>query len=113
MLADKSLGKPDDPEVIRRKIEMISEVALNPTTARNFVENYKYSFDFDGNLYFNVANELRYSSRAAKKALEIFKESGFDYDNREDRSHIDLTFLTGYLTASGFLQKAKLATQSR
>lgn len=110
VLADKSLGKQDDPEVIRKKIDLISNVALNPSVARNYVEGNRYKYDLDGNLSTEITSELRYSSKAARKALEAFERRGFDYSNREDRSSIDLTFLTGYFTPTGFIKRAELVS---
>lgn len=113
VLSDKSLGRIDDPEIVRKKIELISEVALNPSGARDFVERHRYRYDLDGNLHPEVTSELKYASRAVKRAFGIFQDHGFDYNNRDDRSHIDLTFLTGYFTPVGFVHNARLAAQSR
>lgn len=113
VLADKPLGNPQDPDVIRKKMELISEVALNPGAARGFVEQHKYKYDVDGNLDDNLVSELRYSSQAVKRALEVLQGHGIHYDNKDDRSYIDMTFLTGYFTPVGFVQKAELAAKGK
>lgn len=108
ILADKERGKPDDPDVIRKKTELIAEVSLNPGYARNFVEQHRYRYDLDGNLDSQITSELRYTSGAVRRAFEVFGNNGIQYDNREQRSRIDLAFLTGYFTPVGLVQKARL-----
>ena len=112
ILADKSLGKPDDPDTIRKKIDLISNVALNPSNARNFVERNRYRYDLDGNLDTEITSELRYSSKAVQKALDIFRNNSFDYKRQVDRSRIDLMFLTGYFTPTGFVKEAEFESTS-
>lgn len=109
VLADKTLGKPDDPDAVRKRLDLISEVALNPGTARSFVEFYRRKYDLEDNLDLEVTGELRYASRVVKRAFDIFQSHGISYDNNEQRSQIDLTFLTGYYTPVGFVQKTELA----
>ena len=38
VLADKSLGDPMDPNVVRRKVDLISEVTVDPNYPFSFVE---------------------------------------------------------------------------
>ncbi len=113
VLADKSLGDPQDPDVVRKKIDLISQVSIHPAYARDAVENNRFNYDSEGNFNADVLTELRYASGAAGRALEIFAKNGVHYGNKADRSHIDMTFLTGYYTPKGFVEKAKLAAKEK
>lgn len=112
VLADKSLGEVDDPAVMDRKIDLLSDIALRPSTARDFVESHRHQYDSQGNPSPVLMSELRYSSQAVARSLAIFREEGLVYDHREDRSRIDLAFLTGYYTPLGFVQQASLSARS-
>lgn len=111
VLADKSLGLPQDPETIRKRKDLIASVALNPSYAMEIVERNKYSYDSKGNLSGNMLSELRYTSQAVDNALQEFANHGLIYANHDSRSRIDLTFLTGYFTPVGFVEKARLEAQ--
>lgn len=113
VLADKSLGDPRDPSVIQERLQRIAEVALYPIKALGFVEGNRYNYDSQGNLSNMLVDELRYVSKAVRRAFDIFARYGIHYDNKEQRSHIDMTFLTGYYTPAGFVQKAELAASGR
>jgi hypothetical protein len=113
VLADKSLGLPGDSETIRKKKDLIASVALNPWYAMEIVERNKYSYDSEGNLSGTILSELRYTSRAFDYALQEFADHGLIYSNHEARSRIDLTFLTGYFTPIGLIEKARLEAQGK
>ena len=109
VLADKSIGDPEDPETLTRKMELISEHTINRGYARNIVERNRREFDSQGNLSASLTSELRYSSRAVQRGLEVFEKHDIIYDHHDQRSQIDMNFLTGYYTPIGFVQKALLA----
>ena len=109
VLADKSIGDPEDPETLTRKMELIGKHTINRGYARNIVERNRREFDSKGNLSASLTSELRYSSRAVQRGLEVFEKHGIIYDHHEERSQIDMTFLTGYYTPIGFVQKTILA----
>jgi len=113
VLADKSLGEPRDPSVMKMKRELISQYSLDPRYAMSMIENNKHNYDMEGNFYPAQTSELRYASKAVNRALEIFANHGINYDTKNHRSHIDMTFLTGYFTPTGFEQKAQLVSEDR
>ncbi len=111
VLADKSLGHHQDPETLRNRMQKIAEVQINPTTARRFVNQHRHDYDDEGNLRTDLVGELRYGSKTVDRALEIFRDHNVDYTKRDERSLIDMTFLTGYFTPIGYLQIAELAAR--
>lgn len=111
VLADTNLGLPQDPETIKRKREMLLELALYPAQAVNMVEGYKDRFDSQGNLNPGLVSELRYCAQPAKKVLAIFKEFGLDYSG-EARSSIDMTLLKGLWTPIGIVENATVAARN-
>jgi len=110
VLADTSLGHPQDRETVKKKIELLSEVSLSPLYPRDIIENYKYQFDSEGNLNSNVVQELIYCAQPVKRALEEFAKQGIKYEGKE-RSLIDTTFLTGFWTPVGFVDNARLVAE--
>lgn len=107
VLADTELGAPQDPATIKRKIDLLSELALYPGYAVSIVEDNKNHFDSQGNLNAALVSELRYCAQPARRVLDIFKECGFAYDG-ENRSLIDMTLLKGFWTPIGMVEKAKM-----
>jgi len=107
VLADKSLGNPEDTVTIQKKIDLLEKVALSPRFAQNIMEQLRRAYDSRGNLDSNVAGEIRYASRVVEKALKVFEDHGILYTG-EGRSVIDETFLTGFWTPKGFLSHAKI-----
>lgn len=113
VMADKALGDPRDSSVVKRKIDLIAQVALHPAYAWDFVESNRHYYDSEGNFNIDAVGELRYASGAAKRALAVFEKNGVHYGNKSDRSNIDMTFLTGYFTPKGFVEKAELAVKKK
>jgi hypothetical protein len=111
VLADKSLGDPRDPKTLKKRIERIGEVALEPKYALNVVENNKDQYDSEGNLCYSMVSELRYCARPVDRALKEFERRGIKYSGK-GRSIIDRTLLTGLWTPEGFVENAKLAAKS-
>jgi hypothetical protein len=110
VLADKNLGHPQDPATIRRKIDTIREVTIDPTFPLQFVEQNRYNFDSQGNLNSALVGELRYSAQPVRRALDEFAKQGVYYDG-EGRSIIDSTLLKGFWTPIGFVDNARLVAQ--
>ncbi len=106
VLADKSFGKPDDPETTRKKIACMNEVAFNPRYGLSFMEEHRQHFDSQGNLYADLVSELRYCAQPVRRSLDIFQEKGISYEN-EGRDLIDATFLRGFWTPIGFVENAR------
>lgn len=107
VLADKSLGKPDDPVVMRKKVEILGEVAHDPGLPVRLVESTRLKFDSEGNLSPDLVRELVYCSQPVQRALEIFASRGKPYD-QVGRSEIDLVLLNGFWTPVGYVQNAKV-----
>ena len=107
VLADKSLGRHDDAVALAEKIQRISEVAIDPSFPVSFVEHYRHSFDSQGNLNFELVEELKYCAQPVQRALEEFSKQGIKYDST-GREKIDKALLTGYWTPTGFVQNAAL-----
>lgn len=111
LLADPELGDPRDPQTVQIKKNLVAGLAINPLQATLLVDYHnRMSIDATGNLDFQLATELRYSAKSASRALEVFRQHGITYDG-DGRSLIDLVFLTGYWTPTGFLQNAQLAAK--
>lgn len=110
VLADKKLGAPQDSETVAKKIDLISELALDPKFPFNFVESNKYNFDSNGNLHPQLVSELRYCARPVQRALGEFAKQGFEYRG-DARSKIDETLLKGFWTPIGFVDNARLKAQ--
>ncbi len=108
VLADKTLGKHDDPNVIQEKIKRLSEVSIFPEWPRGFVEGRRNSFDSQGNLDRQIVAELQYCAQPVQRGLEEFAKRGIKYEG-EGRSLIDATFLKGYWTPVGFVDNARIA----
>ncbi len=111
VLADTSLGVPQDPETIRRKIEMLSDLALYPAYAVSIVENNKDRFDSQGNLNPWLVSELRYCAQPVRRVLDIFKGVGLTYEG-VNRSTVDMALLSGFWTPLGLVEHAQLIAQS-
>ena len=112
LLADKSLGDPHDPNVMRKKVELLSEVTLDPSFPLSFVEKNRYSFDSQGNLNPQLVSELRYAAQPVQRALEEFAQRDIKYDSK-GRSKIDGTLLKGFWTPIGFVDNARISAQSK
>lgn len=112
LLADKSMGDPNDPEVMRRKIELLSEVTLDPNHPSRFVEQNKYGFDSHGNLNPHLVGELRYAAQPVQRALQEFAKPGITYDG-SGRNKIDEILLKGFWTPLGFVDNARVSAQGK
>lgn len=110
VLADKSLGEVSDAETIKRKKEILSEVALDVNNINSLVESNRYNYDSDGNLSYSLMSELRYCSRPVDRVLEVFKNHGINYEGK-DRTIIDETLLTGYWSSQGILENARVVAK--
>ena len=106
----KKLGSPSDPEIFKRKIEILYEVAIDKSAITHWVQDNRYNFDTEGNLYPRIVGELRYCARPVPRALEEFSKRGKYYDE-ENRDFIDLTFLKGLWTPIDFVDNARLRAQ--
>jgi hypothetical protein len=107
VLADKELGKPDDPNTVKRKIEVIGEVALVPSYSRWVVEKNLQNFDSEGNLDIRTVSELMYCAKPVQRALAEFEKQGIKYEG-ENRSRIDNVLLTGFWTPEGYVENARV-----
>jgi hypothetical protein len=112
VLADKSLGQPQDPETLGKKVDLLNEVTLDPTYPLHFVEQHRYSFDSQGNLNPQLVGELRYCAQPVQRALDEFAKQGVQYEG-EGRSKIDATLLKGFWTPIGYVNNAKLKAQDK
>lgn len=112
VLADKSFGDPNDPKILKKKAEILSDVAIDKSRIRNWVEKHRYKFDSEGNLDSEIIGELRYCARPVQRALEEFTNRGLNYDEKS-RSIIDLTFLKGFWTPIGFVDNARIIAESK
>ncbi len=112
VLADKSLGDPKDPAVLRKKIEKLAEVAVTRSGIASWVESKKDEFDSQGNLSPKIVGELRYCAQPVPRALDEFAKRGMSYDGK-DRSYIDSTLLRGLWTPQGFVDNARLRAESK
>ncbi len=107
VLADKELGQPQDPETLRKKVDLLSEVTLDPTFPLHYVEQNRYCFDSEGNLNPHMVSELKYCAKPVQRALEEFSRQGIKYEG-EGRSRIDTTLLKGFWTPIGYVDNARL-----
>lgn len=113
VLADKSLGNPNDPEVLKKKTEILHEIAIDKSSVAGWVQKCRYeSFDSEGNLSPSLVAELRYCAQPVDRALEEFRKRGINYDER-GRNTIDATFLSGLWTPMGFVDNARLRAGSQ
>jgi hypothetical protein len=112
VLADKSLGQPQDPATLGKKVDLLNEVTLDPTYPLHFVEQHRYSFDSQGNLNPQLVGELRYCAQPVQRALDEFAKQGVQYEG-EGRSKIDATLLKGFWTPIGYVNNAKLKAQDK
>lgn len=110
VLADKTLGNPQDHSTLKRKIDMLAEVTINPWFALNFVEQNRYNFDSEGNLSPKLVKELIYCAQPVQRALAEFERQGIKYEGN-GRNAIDATFLTGFWTPLGFVDNARVRAQ--
>ena len=111
LLADKSLGDPNDPNVMKRKINLLSEVTLNPYFPTSFVEEHRLNFDSQGNLNPDLVRELIYAAQPVQRALEEFAKRSINYNS--ERSKIDETLLKGFWTPIGFVDNARISAQNK
>ncbi len=112
VLADKSLGEPQDPATLKRKVDALSEVTLHPYYPQGQVEQSRYSFDSQGNLSPGLVSELRYCAQPVKRAIEEFASQGIMYEG-DGRSKIDAALLRGFWTPKGFVDNARLRARER
>ncbi len=107
VLADTSLGNHSDPLVVKKRMALIDSVALDRRTASNIVEQNRYNYDSEGNLYSSLVSELRYCARPVQRVLELFSAKNRQYD-LNNRNVIDTLFLTGFWTPRGLVENAAL-----
>lgn len=107
ILADRSHGDPADPDVMRQKIQILSEVSLYPGYAPGFVNNNRHNYDIDGNLALGLMAEIRYAAKPADRAMEELRKKGISYPDQ--RSKVDDVLLRGYWTPIGLVEKASVA----
>jgi hypothetical protein len=110
VMANKSLGKSDDPETVRKKINVLNQVAIDKSYVSNLVHNNRYNIDPEGNLNSNLVSELRYCARPVPRTLEEFQKRGIHYEG-EGRDLIDSTLLKGFWTPIGFVDNARLKAE--
>jgi len=109
-LADESSGDPNDPEVRRRKHEIIREVELMPTQDLRVVDSFPDSFDAKGNFKIETVKELMYCAQPVQRILQIFEQEGIRYEGK-GRSLIDKTILNGFWTPQGLIDNAKIVAR--
>jgi hypothetical protein len=112
VLGDKSLGEPNDPAVLRKKADMLYDVAIDKSGVQSWIQQNRYNFDSEGNLNPQLVGELRYCARPVQRALEEFASRGINYDE-SGRNVIDSTFLKGLWTPIGFVDNARLRAESK
>jgi len=112
ILGDKNLGDPQDPETMKRKIELISEICIAPQYALGVIEGNRLQFDPEGNLNPEMVSELRYVANPVGRALEEFAKQGIHYD-AQGRSLIDDTLLKGFWTPIGFVDNARVVAKGK
>lgn len=107
VLADRNLGEPMDPGTMRKKVGLLADVALYPGYAVGMVEGQRQNYDSEGNLSFNLVQEIVYAAQPVQRVLEMAKEKGLDYDSK--RSELDKLILTGFWTPIGLVENAQVA----
>lgn len=112
ILADKEMGDPKDPDTIKKKIDLLSKVSLDPNTAIHIVESNRYNYDSEGNLNPEFVSELRYCAQPVKRALEEFTKRNIQYD-AVGRNIIDATLLRGFWTPGSYVHHARLAAEGK
>ena len=113
VLADKSFGKSEDSEVIKKKTELLNEVSIDKSSVQYLMQQTRRYFDSEGNLDYQIVGELRYCARPVQRALEEFAKKGIDYNDEKGRSMIDTTFLKGLWTPIGFVDNARIRAESK
>lgn len=112
ILGDKSLGEPQDPKVLERKVEIICDSAIDKRGIKRWIERNRYNFDSENNLNQELVSELIYCARPVQRALEEFAKKGIYYDEK-GRSLIDSTLLKGLWTPIGFVDNARLRAEGK
>ena len=112
VLGDKSLGEFSDSAVLRKKADILYEVAIDKGGVQWWIQQNRYNFDSEGNLNPELVRELRYCARPVQRALDEFSKRGINYDEK-GRSLIDSTFLKGFWTPIGFVDNARLRAESK
>ena len=110
VMSDKSLGEPQNRQTVQKKVNLISEVTLDPSYPLSIVENNRQNFDSQGNLNSALVSELRYCAKPVDRVLKEFESKGITYEG-EGRSLIDSTLLKGFWTPIGYEQNAKLVAE--
>lgn len=112
ILADKEMGDPKDPDTIKKRIDLLTKVSLDPNTAIQLVESNRYNYDSEGNLNPEFVSELRYCAQPVKRALEEFAKRGMHYDPLA-RNIIDATLLRGFWTPNSYVHHARLVAEGK
>lgn len=110
VVADNSHGEPYDEKVVRKKIQLVREVALNPAYAEAAVINHTRSLSSSRRLPTELLKELMYCVPAVERALKEFKAVGTSYEGK-DKEKINRIMLTGLWSPEGFVENARLAAQ--
>lgn len=112
ILADKTFGNSLDPETIKKRIEKLSEVAIDPHAPKYIVEQYKHRYDSDGNFDPSAITELRYCAQPVQRAVGEFAMRSIQYEG-EGRNLIDATLLHGFWTPRGYVHHARLVAEGK
>jgi hypothetical protein len=112
VLADKSLGEPEDKSTIRKKAEILNEVTVHRKYPLHFLEENRKNFDSEGNLNPRIVVELQYCAQPVQRALDEFANQGITYEGG-GRSKIDATLLKGFWTPVGYVNNARIRAQEK
>lgn len=106
VLADKTLGDPNDPNTIQKKLELLQDLSIDPSSPMFLLEDTRNKFDSQGNLDWQTVSELRYAAKPVQRALSEFEKQGINYE--DNRSAIDQVLLTGFWTPIGYVDNARI-----
>ncbi len=111
VLHDNTFGDDNDPETAARKLEALKAVELVSGSTGKYVRDMCREYRPE-QLSEMALDSLLYCSKPVERALRTFEEHGILYSDPEGRSLIDRTFLTGYWTAQGFEDNARLVAEA-
>lgn len=110
VLGDKSLGDPEDPDVMKKKIDLLSEVTLMPYYPYSTIYGNRHNFDPQGNLNPSMVGELIYAAKPVERVIKNLNNRGIHFDG-SGRSIIDNIILTGFWTPQGLVERASLVSK--
>lgn len=113
VLANKELGDPKESDTIKRKINLLEAVSINPNEAFHIVNSYQQKYDLEGDLSPEVVIELRYCVQTVKRAFKEFTKRGRSYDDPVGRNIIDSALLHGFWTPSSYVHHARLVAEGK